>query len=101
MLKSVIGRLRVIGLCEGISFLLLLAIAMPLKYSWGMPIGVRIAGSVHGALFLLYLAALAQAAITRRWSIGRVFMLFLAAMVPFGTFKADASLKLEQEAATA
>ena len=55
--KTSLGRLRVIGWWEGLSFLLLLGIAMPLKYWFGRPEYVRVLGMAHGALFLLYVAA--------------------------------------------
>lgn len=45
---------RLIGFLEALSFLILLLIAMPLKYIWGQPEAVKIVGSAHGGLFLLY-----------------------------------------------
>ncbi len=48
-------RLRIIGNIEGISYLVLLGIAMPMKYMGNMPQAVRIAGSVHGFLFVAFL----------------------------------------------
>jgi integral membrane protein len=57
MLKSLttsIGRFRLIALTEGVSFLILLFIAMPMKYLWHNPSAVRTVGSIHGALFVLY-----------------------------------------------
>ena len=54
MLNSSIGRLRVISIVEGISFIVLLLIAMPMKYIWGMPNAVTVVGMVHGVLFLLW-----------------------------------------------
>ena len=52
-IKTSIGRLRVIGFWEGVSFLVLLLIAMPLKYIAGNPEPVSIVGMAHGVLFLL------------------------------------------------
>lgn len=71
---NTLRRLRIIAFLEGLSFLVLLFIAMPLKYLADMPLAVRIAGSVHGGLFLVFLAVLpdepgtdlAHAAIARR-----------------------------------
>ena len=51
-------QLRLVALLEGTSFVVLLFIAMPLKYLADLPLAVRIVGSVHGALFLMFLAVL-------------------------------------------
>jgi integral membrane protein len=55
---SSLRRLRAVALLEGVSYLLLLFVAMPLKYFWEMPLAVRIVGSLHGMLFIVFLAAL-------------------------------------------
>nr|MBJ6878079.1 DUF3817 domain-containing protein [Vibrio cholerae] len=55
MLSTPIGRLRAIGLIEGISFLLLLFVAMPLKYFAGFATAVKITGMAHGVLFILFI----------------------------------------------
>ncbi len=87
-----IHRLRLIGLVEGVSFLVLGG-AMVFKYGMGQPIGVKIAGPIHGGLFLLYLIALIHAWMGARWSLARVLLLFIAALVPFGPFLSDGWLK--------
>ncbi|MFC4775243.1 DUF3817 domain-containing protein [Paenibacillus sp. GCM10023252] len=97
MWKTPIGRLRLVGLYEGISFLLLLLIAMPLKYLADIPEAVAVVGSLHGALFVLYMLALAHVTFVKRWSIFKVGSSFAAAFVPFGTFILDAKL-LRREA---
>jgi integral membrane protein len=80
---------------EGVSFLVLLFIAMPLKYLAGYPLAVRIAGSLHGFLFLLFLAALYRAAIDRGWPLQRAAAAFVSSILPFGTFVFDRSLRRE------
>ena len=55
---TALRQLRLVAFLEGSSFLVLLFIAMPLKYLAGLPLAVRVAGSVHGLLFLVFLAAL-------------------------------------------
>lgn len=90
--KTELGRLRLAGLAEGLSFILLLFVAMPLKYAAGMPQFVRVVGMIHGILFIAYLIALAQAHVIYGWAIGRSFLLFLSTLVPFGTFLADAKI---------
>jgi integral membrane protein len=83
MLSSPIGRLRIISLIEGASFLLLLGIAMPLKYAWGMPWAVSFVGMVHGVLFVLFCVALLNAVLVARWKLKPPFLIFLASLIPF------------------
>jgi len=92
MLSTLIGRLRLVGFVEGVSFLLLLFIAMPLKYIWGMPLAVRVIGSIHGALFLLFIYYIIQASTEKNWSRREVLLALLSSVIPFGTFYADARL---------
>src|SRR5690349_20635048 len=64
MLKNTsLGRFRAIALLEGLSFVLLLFIAMPLKYLAGMPLGVKMVGWAHGMLFVLYLLFFVEVAV--------------------------------------
>ena len=90
--KTSLGRLRVIGWGEGLSFLLLLGIAMPLKYWFGQPGYVRVVGMAHGALFLLYVAAAWQAAMIQEWAWRRTALVFLASLLPAGPFVVEAKL---------
>jgi integral membrane protein len=98
MLKTPMGRLRVVAFIEGCSFLLLLGVAMPLKYFAGLPLAVRIVGSLHGGLFILFCVALLQAMLAARWSMLRAGVVFASSLVPFGTFVIDGRLKKEDEA---
>jgi len=84
MLRTSIGRLRAIGLIEGVSFLLLLGVAMPLKYFAGMPQAVTIAGWLHGLLFMAFCIVLTQAHQDAEWSLRRSGTVLLAALLPFG-----------------
>lgn len=84
-----LGRLRLAGLVEGISFILLLFIAMPLKYAAGRPEFVRVIGMAHGILFILYILFLIRAAAAQGWGFGKMVILFVSTLVPFGTFAAD------------
>jgi integral membrane protein len=96
---SALRHLRLIGLLEGLSFLALLFIAMPLKYLLGLPIAVRVAGSVHGLLFLLFAAALFRVALERDWPARRSLAAFGASLVPWGTFVLDRQHQRELELA--
>lgn len=77
---------RNIALAEGASFLVLLAIAMPLKYLADQPLPVRIVGSVHGALFVAYVVAMVPLFLRDGWPLLRAPVVFAASLVPFGTF---------------
>lgn len=80
---------RIIAILEGISFLVLLGIAMPLKYWAGSPGMVQVVGAAHGALFVAYLALLAIVSFIYKWSFLRAIGGVLAAFLPFGTFVFD------------
>jgi integral membrane protein len=88
-----IGRLRLVGLLEGISLLVLLGIAMPKKYIWGDPTWVEFVGTAHGFLFLLFVINTMSVAIQYRWKFMQTtWKVLLACVVPFGTFYIDAVL---------
>ncbi|HIF00712.1 MAG TPA: DUF3817 domain-containing protein [Planctomycetes bacterium] len=89
MNHSFLKKLRRMGLVEGVSTLFLFGVAMPLKYMAGMPLAVRIAGSVHGLLFVV-LCLMLMLAITRiPISKAMAFAGMAAAVVPFGPFVYD------------
>lgn len=88
-----ISRLRHIGFAEGISFLVLLGVAMPLKYLAGVALAVKVVGWAHGLLFILLLIALAQAKHRARWSVGYSAVVVIAALLPFGPFVIDRRLQ--------
>lgn len=95
--QSALRALHAIGLAEGTSFLVLLLIAMPLKYGANLPEAVRIVGSIHGGLFLIYVAAILLCAVLRRWNWKRVLLGLISSVVPLGPFFFDASVKREIE----
>lgn len=96
--KTALGRLRFIGWWEGLSFLVLILVAMPLKYLAAEPGAVRVVGMAHGVLFLLYVLAAIQAAVEYRWSWKRTALVLVASLLPAGPFVLDAKL-LRHEAA--
>lgn len=95
-----IDRLRVVALLEGVSYLVLLGIAMPMKYMAGIEEAVRYVGWAHGILFMLFVAAVVQVAAVRRWHIQRTLWALVASVVPFGTFVLDVHLRRERLGAT-
>ena len=97
-LASPLSRLRLIGFVEGWSFLVLLLIAMPLKYALDVPTPVKVVGSAHGGLFVLFVAAVLEVAGRRRFggaarSLGFVGAAAVASVVPLGTFALDRWLR--------
>lgn len=86
MLSTRIGRFRLLAFWEGVSFLLILFITMPLKYYMQMPEPNRIIGMAHGVLFVLYVFAVLQFKWKKDWNFKITFLALLASIVPFGTF---------------
>ena len=83
---SQIPFLRLIGKIEAVSFLVLLGVAMPLKYMAGMPMAVKVCGWIHGVLFITFCVTLLRVWTEARWPISRAALLFGAALFPFGPF---------------
>ncbi len=90
-------RLRHLGVAEGISFLLLLCIAVPLKHLLGFPMFVRVLGPIHGGLFILYIVAVFQAAPVLQWSARQTALALGAGVVPGGTFILESKLRKPQK----
>ncbi|PLT34429.1 DUF3817 domain-containing protein [Bacillus sp. V5-8f] len=93
MLESPIKLFRIMGVIEGGSLLVLLAIAMPMKYFLDIPIAVRIVGSLHGLFFILYILAIGYTAFRVRWFWKWVFGAVAVAFIPFGNFVLDSKLQ--------
>ena len=90
--------LRYAGIAEGISSLLLFFVGMPLKYFADKPEAVRITGTIHGLLFVIYVVTLMQAALVLRRPLSWSVKIFIAAIIPMGPFMIEPSLKREQQA---
>jgi len=89
LLSSALGRFRLVSFAEGLSFLFLLGIAMPLKYIWNMPEAVRVGGMIHGVLFVTYCILLLMAMIRMKWKFKIAVLLFIASLLPFGFLLAE------------
>ena len=88
--------LRFMGIMDGISLLVLLGIAMPLKYWADLPFAVTVAGSIHGGIFMGYVASIIYTQIRIQWNIGWSLLALLVAFIPFGNFCFDVWLKKHQ-----
>lgn len=75
-----------VGKIEGWSFLILLFVAIPLKYIFDMPLAVKIAGTAHGVLFSVFIIALIGVSKEHRFGYLFSIFAFIASLVPFGTF---------------
>lgn len=95
LLKTALGRLRVVAFLEGCSYLLL-GLTMILKYKYAMPQPNYVVGLAHGILFVLYVGLLVQVAFLHKWNLLKMFWAFVASLVPFGTFYADKVLFREK-----
>lgn len=88
-----IAILRITGQLDGLSLLLLLGVAMPLKYFAHLPAAVTIAGSVHGFIFIAYLCTIIYTQLRIQWNAGLSLIAIGIAFVPFGNFAFDFYLK--------
>lgn len=89
MLSTALGRLRVISMIEGISFLAILGITMPLKYLADMPGPNQISGMTHGLLFVIFVLALLLCKSEENWSWKKAVLVFLTSLIPFGMLYAE------------
>jgi integral membrane protein len=89
-LTTGIGRLRLLAFLEGISLLVLIFIALPLKYAFKDPAMVKTLGPIHGALFLLFIANTLRTGVEQQWKFKTTtWKVLLACIIPFGTFYID------------
>ena len=96
--STALRDLRWVGIAEGISFLVLLFVAVPLKHIMGMPGAVRICGMIHGILFICFVGAAIRATMTHGWPAKRFWFAMLMSILPGGTFYLDRVLKREEAA---
>ena len=94
--KKLLHRFRMIGIAEGISFLVLLLIAMPLKYFFNFPEAVKVMGWIHGALFVTFIYFAFEVMGSLKKSFLWLIKAFIAAFIPLGTFIFDRELKKEE-----
>jgi len=92
-MNKAVHFLRITGLIEAVSFMVLVSIAIPLKYIWHMPMAVRVVGMIHGILFIMFCVALVRATRAARCPLSRGALVFVAALVPFGPFLIDRRMR--------
>ena len=94
--RKLLHRFRMVGIAEGISFLVLLLIAMPLKYFFNFPEAVKVMGWVHGALFVTFIYFAFEVMGSLKKNFLWLLKAFAAAFIPLGTFIFDRQLKKEE-----
>jgi len=85
-MNNSVKKFGLINTVEGYSYLILLFIAMPIKYLLGYPLAVKIAGMIHGILFILFVILLFIAWQNKKWDFKENIIFFIASLIPFGTF---------------
>ena len=95
-----ISILRLTGIIDGLSLIVLLFIAMPLKYMADIPLAVTIAGSLHGGIFVAYLLSIIYTQLRIQWNITLSMLAVLVAFIPFGNFAFDFYLKKRKSSFT-
>ena len=95
-LKNPVGRLRILGLLEGVSLVLLVFVAVPLKHFYHNPALVQAIGPVHGLLFLLFLLNTLYVGVEYDWKFWKTtWKVLLSSVIPFGTFYIDRTILAE------
>ena len=94
LMNTNLKQFKLSGYIEGWSFILLLFVAMPLKYMMGFAIATKIVGMVHGGLFVWFLYALYNATLEQKWGAKFTILAFISSLIPFGTFFLNKRLDL-------
>lgn len=97
MRNTLLKNFLTVAVAEGVSYLILLLIAMPLKYWGNFPHAVQYVGWAHGVLFVAFMVLLLLVWIKYKWNFGKVVLAFIASLLPFGTFVLDRKLKAEAQ----
>lgn len=95
-----IGRLRLLAILEGISLIVLVFIAVPLKHVWDIPDLSKSLGPIHGALFLLFVFNALRVGVEQQWKFKEItWKILVACFIPFGTFYIDYKIlrKIDKE----
>jgi integral membrane protein len=94
-----IGRLRLIAFLEGVSLLVLVCIAVPLKYAYDNPSLVKSIGPIHGVLFVFFVINTLSVGVEYKWKFSTTtWKVLLACFIPFGTFYIDKTILSRMEA---
>ena len=95
-MKKTFSWFRKIAMAEGVSFIVLLFIAMPLKYFASLPVAVTVTGGIHGLLFITYVILAREVKNEYKKDFNWLVKAGLASVIPFGTFYMDKQWKREE-----
>ena len=95
-MKKTYGLFRKVALAEGVSFLVLLGIAMPLKYFANMPLAVTVVGGLHGILFIAFFVMAREVKSNYKKDFKWLLKAGLSSILPFGTIIMDKEWKKEE-----
>ncbi len=93
---SVLSILKIVARLEGVSYLLLLCLAMPLKYWANTPQFVQVIGMIHGLLFVGYLMMVINAHVFYHWKWTKTFWVAIASLFPFAPFYVDKKMLIAE-----
>ncbi|MCW8894358.1 MAG: DUF3817 domain-containing protein [Sulfurimonas sp.] len=93
MVNENVKKFGVINTVEGYSYIILVFIAMPMKYMLDIPMAVKVVGMIHGILFILFCVLLVKAWQESKWSFKNSVIFFIASLIPFGTFFTKSKIK--------
>ena len=84
-----LSTFRITALLEGISYILLLFIATPIKYLADDPQYVKLLGMPHGLFFIIYVVLAVLISKEMNWTNKTLWIVLIASIIPFGTFYID------------
>lgn len=90
---GMLTRVRWLSLIDAVTYVVLVGVAMPLKYAADMPMAVRVVGMVHGVVWMLFMCQLMRARFEAEWPSSRIWLLSIVALVPVIPFFLDRSVK--------
>jgi len=93
MINESVRKFGLINTIEGYSYIILVFIAMPMKYLMDIPIAVKVVGMIHGVLFIIFLYLGVKAWISAKWPLSQTVIFFIASLLPFGTFVTKNKIK--------
>lgn len=91
-MKLSVRQFKIVAILEGVSFLVLLGIAMPLKYIFDMPASTQVVGMAHGILFIAYVLMVVIIRKQLNWNLKTTALALTASVLPFGPFVVDKKL---------
>lgn len=94
-IMNTLSLFKKVAVAEGISYIALIFIAMPLKYFADMPLAVKYTGWAHGVFFMLYVVMVIMCWMEYKWKLGKTVIVFLASLLPFAPFIVEKRLTEE------